>query len=112
MSMFSENLKKIRKDNNISQRNLSEFLGFRCSAIANYESGRNEPSFDTLVKLASFFDVTIDYMLGIDERPKRIEGISKQEFSLIYDYRELEKNDQKIVLELASSLAQKNNINE
>lgn len=113
MSQFSKNLKKIRKDNKISQTQLSSYLGFRGSAIANYESGRNEPSFDTLIKLANYFDVTIDYMLGIEDRPKRFNEISKQEFTLLYDYRGLDQIDQKIVLDLASSLAQKNShINE
>ncbi len=64
MSGFAANLKKIRKSSNITQRTLGEHLGYQYTAIANYESGRNEPSIDDLIKIAEFFDVTMDYLVG------------------------------------------------
>lgn len=70
MSGFAENLKKFRKDNHVSQKTLSEHLGYGGTAIANYESGRNEPSIDDLIKIADFFGISMDYLLGRECREK------------------------------------------
>ena len=64
MSDFSFNLKKYRKRKNLSQCKLAKTLHYGCTAIANYESGRNEPSIDSLIKLAEALDVTIDELGG------------------------------------------------
>lgn len=67
MSDFSFNLKKYRKRKNLSQCKLAKTLHYGCTAIANYESGRNEPSIDSLIKLAEALDVTIDELVGIKQ---------------------------------------------
>ena len=68
MSDFSFNLKKYRKRKNLSQCKLAKTLHYGCTAIANYESGRNEPSIDSLIKLAEALDVTIDELVGIKQK--------------------------------------------
>lgn len=73
MTEFKDRLREIRKKNNISQAKLGEFLNYRYSTISNYESGRNEPSYDDLIKIAKFFDVSADYLLGLTARKKYIE---------------------------------------
>lgn len=70
MSDFAKNLKKYRKQKNMSQSELSKFLHYGYTAIANYESGRNEPSLDVLIKLAEVLDVTTDELLGITPKIK------------------------------------------
>ena len=64
MSQFAKNLKMIRKTNKKSQRELSMHLGYGNTAIANYESGRNEPSIDNLIKIADYFGVSMDHLVG------------------------------------------------
>lgn len=64
MSKFSNTLSELRKDKKLSQRALSEILGLSHSTIGMYESGQREPNFETLKKLASYFNVSIDYLLG------------------------------------------------
>lgn len=60
MSDFAKNLKKYRKQKNFSQTELAEQIHFGYTAIANYESGRNEPSIDTLIRLADALQITVD----------------------------------------------------
>lgn len=54
---FKENLIKLRKEKNLSQKELGDILGVSYSAISAWELGRNEPDFDTLVKLSDFFNI-------------------------------------------------------
>lgn len=62
--MFSESLKSYRKEANLSQKALAELLSVSQSTVAMWESGKNSPEYNTLVKLASIFNVSIDYLSG------------------------------------------------
>lgn len=64
MTSFSSRLRLLRKNRNINQTRLAEMLGYGYTAIANYESGRNEPSLGDLCRIADYFDVSTDYLLG------------------------------------------------
>lgn len=64
--MFKDNLKKLRKENKVTQVELATHLGFYHSAVVKWESGQCEPSFDTLIKIAQYFNVSVDYLLGIE----------------------------------------------
>lgn len=64
MITFAERLKTERKKNNITQTQLAEKLYLDRSSISKYESGKQIPETPTLEKLADFFDVSIDYLLG------------------------------------------------
>ena len=64
MTDFPSRLRRLRKSRNINQARLAKMLGYGYTAIANYESGRNEPSLGDLCRIADFFDVSADYLLG------------------------------------------------
>ena len=70
MSDFAKNLRKFRKDKGYSQQKLAKILGYGYTAIANYESGRNEPSLDVLIVLAETLGVTLDELLGVEKNPE------------------------------------------
>lgn len=64
MPMFSARLKELRKEKGITQKKMSEFLGCAETHYQQIEYGNvNIPSL-TLVKLADFFEVSADYLLG------------------------------------------------
>ena len=60
---FGNILKELRLERNISQRKLGEILGVVNQTISFWESGNREPDLDMLVKIANYFNVTIDYLL-------------------------------------------------
>ena len=66
--MTGERIKKLRKEKGLTQQQLGELLGVQKSAIAKYENGR-VPNLkkETLTKLAEIFNVSPNYLLGIDE---------------------------------------------
>ena len=64
---FMEKLPELRKEINISQSTLAKELGIAQNTLSQYESGKREPDNETLIKLADFFNVSIDYLLGKSE---------------------------------------------
>jgi transcriptional regulator with XRE-family HTH domain len=78
--MFGEQLKKLRKLRGISQYDLADRLGFTRGQIANYEQGKRQPDFETLQKIADFFEVSIDDLLGRKINPDYELSKQKTEF--------------------------------
>lgn len=62
--MFAERLKKLRSEKNMVQKDIAKVLNITTSAYGFYEQGKRTPDQETLIKLADFFDVSIDYLLG------------------------------------------------
>ena len=67
MKIFQERLIEQRKLNKTTQRELADYLQIAQPSYIRYENGTSEPSLENLVKLADFFDVSIDYLLGRTE---------------------------------------------
>ena len=63
-NFFGLRLKELRVGNAISQRKLGEIFGVCNQTISFWESGSREPDMDTLIEIADYFDVSIDYLLG------------------------------------------------
>src|SRR6056297_3760304 len=64
MDEFKDRLKKLRKEKQLYQKDLADVVGVSDGAIGMYETGKRTPDKDILVKLASYFDVSLDYLLG------------------------------------------------
>jgi transcriptional regulator with XRE-family HTH domain len=63
MSIFSENIKALRKKKGLSQAEIAEHLGMTKQGYSLYELGKREPDFDTLTTLAEFFGTDTDFLL-------------------------------------------------
>lgn len=64
MSVFSVRLKSLRKEKGATQNDIAELLGVTRQGYAKYENGNGEPDLTAINKLATYFDVTTDYLLG------------------------------------------------
>lgn len=64
MRIFQERLIEQRKLNRLTQRQMAEYLQIAQPSYIRYENGSAEPSLENLVKLADYFDVSVDYLLG------------------------------------------------
>ena len=64
MSQFSKSLRDIRKKSGKKQREAAEYLGLNIRTYQYYEGGQSEPNISTLVKLADFFMVSLDELVG------------------------------------------------
>ena len=68
MGNFQNIFKQLRLSSGLTQVEMAEKLGISRSTIGMYETGAREPDFDTLEKIADFFNVDIDYLLGRTEK--------------------------------------------
>ena len=63
---FKDILKELRLEKGLTQEELAKELNFSMSVVNKWENGKKNPSVDSLKILAKYFDVTIDYLLGIE----------------------------------------------
>lgn len=66
-NMFKDNLKYLRQERGIGQVKLAKDLGVGKGTISLWENGLREPSMSSLITIASYFGVTIDYLVGIEK---------------------------------------------
>jgi transcriptional regulator with XRE-family HTH domain len=62
--MFNILIKELRENNGLTQEEVSKKLNIARATYANYETGKREPNFETLQKIAALFVVSTDYLLG------------------------------------------------
>ena len=67
MEKFGAFLKELREEKNLSQLQLSRLVDISQSSIARYELNQAEPRLSDIRKLAIFFGVTADYLVGMEE---------------------------------------------
>ena len=61
---FSERLRLLREESNLTVEQLAEKLGTVKQTISKYENGQREPKYEILLKIAEIFNVSIDYLFG------------------------------------------------
>ena len=72
MPSFGERLNKLRKTHNLKAEDLADIVGVKRRIIFMYEKNESKPSFEVLISLANYFNVSLDYLVGrSDEARKR-----------------------------------------
>lgn len=69
MVIFHEHLKKIRKDKKKTQKEVASAIELSERNYQSFEYGKVKPSFETLIALADYFDISIDYLVGRTDNP-------------------------------------------
>lgn len=103
--MFSKILKSLRVQQKKTQQDVADFLGITRQGYAKYENDLGEPDNSTLTKLADYFEVSTDYLLGRtdtpDLTPQEQDEADFQAFAnnpeLSVFYKELPKSDEEAV---------------
>lgn len=80
--LFRERLRQLRTSRGISQNRLAVELGITNTGYKNYEYGTRRPTFEILPKLAVYFDVSTDYLLGLTDEPRLP---SKETWAIIHE---------------------------
>lgn len=70
MTIFSNRLKELRGSRNLTQKQLAQEVGASERGIQNYEICSRKPTYEMLVALADFFNVSIDYLVGRTDNPE------------------------------------------
>lgn len=90
---YMEKLKELRKINNLRQKDVAEFLNISITGYASWEQGLSEPNIENLIKLADFYNTTVDYLINREEEDGRIiiqePELPNDEKNLLTNYRKL-----------------------
>lgn len=105
---IKDRIKKLRKELNLTQEQFAHKISYSRTAISAWEIGRNEPSNDDTLKLADFFNVSTDFLLGktdirnYEESSSEIDvtGLDDDDIRKIQEYADLlkcRKSQEKII---------------
>ena len=93
---FGENLKSLRTKKGLSQTQLATKLWLNKSIISAYENEQRSPSLDVLIKLSYEFNVSMEYLLGIErDKTLDISGLNDEQVTVINSLVELLRNENK-----------------
>ena len=107
MFNYAEGLKYQREINGYTQNSLSKAIGISQQKISYYESGKHAPPIDDCIRLADFYGITLNELVGRDNYIPQITGTRKQsaaeelsdtENEILKLFRKLPANLQKIIL--------------
>lgn len=69
--MLYKRIRDLREDKDLTQREMAKNLNCSQQVYSNYELGQRDIPTDILIKLSDFYDVSVDYILGISDNPKK-----------------------------------------
>ena len=97
--MIGEKLKEIREQTGLNKKDFASHIGIKYTTYNNYETGDREPSSDFLIMISQKFDVSIDYILGLQEEKeiKHSYELKSVEYNHIEKYRSLDPYGQETV---------------
>ena len=88
------NLKKLREDASISQKVVADAIGVSQQSVNKYENHNIEPDIETLIRIADFFETSVDYLIGHTSVRRKIEEVhifelNDRESKVMEQYRSL-----------------------
>ncbi len=97
-----ENLKKLRNKKGISQQKLADAIETSQQSINKYENHKIEPDIQTLIRIADYFETSVDYLIGHSNIDHIMEELSEfdlnsDEISHMNNYRKLSKKQKEII---------------
>ena len=97
-----KNLKKLREEKGVRQKQLADVVSVSQQSINKYENHNIEPDIDTLIKMADYFETSVDYIIGHSNIRRKIEVVNSydlniEEAKLIENYRNLSNKQRKSI---------------
>lgn len=92
-------LKKLREEQGLSQEGLGLRLNVSQSTVSAYEVGERTPDLETLIAIAQFFGVSLDYLVGLSDMKQQLRqsDLTTSELAHLYMYRQLSDIDKEKV---------------
>jgi transcriptional regulator with XRE-family HTH domain len=111
---IGKNIRKLRKSKRLTQAELGKAIGARQKVIADYENELSKPPRDRLLALASYFNLSVEKLLGEDSAPQppklpeepKIHGNSRTA-KLVQAFEQLTEVEQRVILNQTQALAEK-----
>lgn len=105
MSVLGKRIKYLREKNNFSQKRLAESLGITNVQLSRYETGDRNPDPDTIKKIADFFEVSTDYLLGRTDNPSSKNNEDDSNINVAFydglkDLDDLDPDERQFILDM------------
>ena len=100
--MLARRLKELRFQNDLTQTQFAQVLGVAQQTVGGWEKNNSSPNYDLLNKIADYFNVTTDYLLGRDTQAPA--PLSLQQTALIRDFNGLNEDGQTTLLNVLAGL--------
>lgn len=82
---FGEIFKSLRKQSGLTQSELGRRVGLSKAVVSKYENGMGYPTFDTLIRIAKYFGVTTDYLLGVENGSTLdVSGLTESQLEAVH----------------------------
>lgn len=82
---FGEILKSLRKQSGLTQSELGSRVGLSKAVVSKYENGMGYPTFGTLIRIAKYFSVTTDYLLGVESGSALdVSGLTESQLEAVH----------------------------
>lgn len=99
-------IKELRKERGLKQVDLCKTIGVSQAALSGYETGNYQPDNDILIKIADYFDTTVDYLLGKSDIKKPLtsedmNGLTEKQIKILEMMGELPEQDQDDLIQQA-----------
>ncbi|MBM6833875.1 helix-turn-helix domain-containing protein [Megamonas hypermegale] len=106
--MFAQRIKKLRLKNDLTQKDLSDFLVVTPKTVSFYELGQRMPPANVLMKLCQKFNVSVDYLLGLTDIPYTIDDyIAKQKKTGTQPAADEYSADERKIIDMYRQLSEK-----
>lgn len=116
MKIFGDRLKKLRTSRHLTQDELGEIFNppLAQSTIGTYERGMRQPSLENLITISNYFNVSIDYLLGITDEEQTVNAFKEEnpqelrEFltqnNILFNGAELSNEDKQRMIDILTGL--------
>lgn len=120
---IGERIKNLRNKRNLTQEQLGKYLNVGKSTISQYENNINTPDITTLIKIANYFNTSVEYLLGNTDDPRPLKEIIKnpgspldkllKEYNIdFYNLKEFNEEDMKDIIKYIQFVASKKKNND
>ena len=100
---FNKIFKNLRAETSLSQKDIAEELSVSRSVVSDWEQGRTEPSIQSLINIADYYAVSVDYLIGRDcPREYNLTSLQKE---LLTDFNFLDRDKQNKVIGFCKALS-------
>lgn len=118
--ILGDMIAELRQDSGMNQKNLADVLKVSVATISHYESGKSYPDLDTLIRIANYFGVSVDYLLGrtrikvdfetFHRQVKLLDGTTTSMDQVMQEFLKLSDKSQADIINLMNLFLLRDNI--
>lgn len=105
-TLFGKNLKELRKEKELTQANVALIFNVSKTTICQWETSKQEPSLDDIINISKFYNVTTDFLLGLEDNifTNNVYDAPEDEQKIIKVYRAQSERNKKLFMSFVENM--------